>query len=105
MGMLTIVTVYHSAMPHATYDHLDMSVLTLPPNSIASEQDLIDTDFVYFKILLSIWIAFNVLFMGIYKVRSRQENTKFINDAKNDQEGFKRQGLSRWNSSSTRWRL
>merc|ERR1712050_273807 len=96
-GVLTVVTGYHTIFPHLFFSQTDMSVLTRPPLSIGGEDDLVDTDFMCFKALLGIWIAFNVLFWLVFYAKSNSEHARFIEETKKQQSDLRKVGASKSN--------
>eukprot|EP00441_Pelagodinium_beii_P018499 CAMPEP_0197668346 /NCGR_PEP_ID=MMETSP1338-20131121/69070_1 /TAXON_ID=43686 ORGANISM="Pelagodinium beii, Strain RCC1491" /NCGR_SAMPLE_ID=MMETSP1338 /ASSEMBLY_ACC=CAM_ASM_000754 /LENGTH=433 /DNA_ID=CAMNT_0043247753 /DNA_START=1 /DNA_END=1302 /DNA_ORIENTATION=+ len=77
---LSVSTASHSFVPLIFHDKFDYSALTLPPDTVEGEEEVISADITSFYVFAFGWLAWN-LFYGIYFYTSRINNIKAFRDA------------------------
>merc|ERR1711964_418717 len=83
---LAAISVTHAYTPHAIFNDLDMSALTLPPGSFDREQELIDLDTTLFWVFVGFWGGFNVLYVVFTQLEAKALYRRYWQDAVRQQE-------------------
>eukprot|EP00931_Biecheleriopsis_adriatica_P006762 TRINITY_DN108120_c0_g1_i1.p1 TRINITY_DN108120_c0_g1~~TRINITY_DN108120_c0_g1_i1.p1 ORF type:complete len:443 (-),score=48.25 TRINITY_DN108120_c0_g1_i1:139-1467(-) len=78
---LSLCIVSHSMLPLFFVAKTEYSPLTRPDDFVDAEEDLIAADLVSFWVLAGIWVAFNLVFIAVWRVRMRWEYTAFLEQA------------------------
>merc|ERR1719272_2637808 len=87
---LVAITVVHTTLPYTVFAKIDLSAITLAPDSMPgdTEQQLLDRDDLSFYVFLILWLSWNLIFTIWLKTSANREFNAFVDQAKKDQAEF-----------------
>lgn len=78
---LSVVVIVQSMLPYQVLWLKDNSPLTLPPNSLDTEADLLEVDALAFRIFGGVWLGFNVLYFSVLCLHGRWTYKSYIKES------------------------